>query len=163
MITLPNGLKVRKVYNSLEFASGPGQEFHEYSYLIESPGIYYMEAIDRTILLEETDIKGDGFKEGLGDTAHLDAAKVQYPLIVRNFRPGDRIIPLGMKGHKKVKDLFIDLKIPSDIRAMTPILTSRDCPVWICGYRIDDRFKVTPSTERVLKVTLKTTEPELHN
>jgi tRNA(Ile)-lysidine synthase len=163
MITLPNGLRVRKVYNSLEFASGPGQEFHEYSYLIESPGIYYMEAIDRTILLEETDIKGDGFKEGLGDTAHLDAAKVQYPLIVRNFRPGDRIIPLGMKGHKKVKDLFIDLKIPSDIRAMTPILTSRDCPVWICGYRIDDRFKVTPSTERVLKVTVKTTGSELHN
>ncbi len=163
MIALPNGLRVRKVYNSLEFASGPGQEFHEYSYLIESPGRYYLEAIDRTILLEEIDTKGGDFQEDLGDTAHLDAAKVQYPLIVRNFRPGDRIIPLGMKGHKKVKDLFIDLKIPSDIRAMTPILTSRDHSVWVCGYRIDDRFKVTPSTERVLKVTMKITEPELHD
>jgi hypothetical protein len=35
--------------------------------------------------------------------------------------------------------------------------------VWVCGYRIDDRFKVTPSTERVLKVTVKTTGSELHN
>ena len=163
MIDLPNGLRVKKVYDSLEFASGPGKEFHEYSYLIESPGRYYLEAIGRTILLEEIDIKEGGFKEDLGDTAHLDAAKIQYPLIVRNFRPGDRIIPLGMKGHKKVKDLFIDMKIPSDIRAMTPILTSRDRPVWVCGYRIDDRFKVTPSTERVLKVTVKTTGSELHN
>src|SRR4030042_1434879 len=112
MIDLPNGLRVKKGYDSLEFASGPGKDFHEYSYLIESPGRYYLEAIDRTILLGEIDIKGGGFKEDLGDTAHLDAGKVQYPLIVRNFPPGDRIIPLGMKGHKKVKELFIDLTLP---------------------------------------------------
>jgi tRNA(Ile)-lysidine synthase len=160
MLDLPNGLRVRKIYDSLEFASGPAHEFHEYNYVIGSPGRYYLEAVDRIILLEEMGVKKVSFKDEAGDIAHLDAAKVRYPLIVRNFRPGDRIMPLGMKGHKKVKDLFIDLKIPSDIRAMIPILTSRDRPVWVCGYRIDDRFKVTPLTEKVLKVTIKTRQAQ---
>ena len=154
MIDLPNGLKVRKVYGRLEFISGPGKTFHEYSYVIEGAGTFYLEAIDRTILFEEVDIGGDTFKESSGYTVQLDADKVRYPLIVRNFRPGDRFIPLGMKGHKKVKDLFIDLKIPSEIRALTPIVTTQNNLVWICDYRIDDRFKVTPMTERILKVTI---------
>jgi tRNA(Ile)-lysidine synthase len=159
MIDLPNGLKVRKVYDRLEFISGPDKTCHEYSYVIEGAGTFYLGAIDRTILFEEVDSGRDTFREGLGYTAHLDADKVRYPLIVRNFRPGDRFIPLGMKGHKKVKDLFIDLKIPSEIRALTPIVTTQENLVWICGYRIDDRFKVTPQTERVLKVTMYGSSP----
>jgi tRNA(Ile)-lysidine synthase len=154
MIDLPNGLKVRKVYDRMEFTSGTRKGFYEYSYVIESSGTFYLEPIDRTILLEEVEHEGDSYRDSSGDTVHLDADKVCFPLIVRNFRPGDRFIPLGMKGHKKLKDLFIDLKVPSDIRAMTPILTAEDIPVWVCGYRIDDRFKVTPLTRRVLKVTI---------
>jgi len=154
MIDLPNGLKVRKVYGRLEFVSGPEKRFQEYSYVIEGPGTFYLEAIDRTILFEEVDFGRDTYRESSEYTVHLDADKVRYPLTVRNFRPGDRFIPLGMKGHKKVKDVFIDLKIPSEIRALTPIVTTQDSLAWICGYRIDDRFKVTPLTERILKVTI---------
>jgi len=154
MIDLPNGLTVRKVYDRLEFISRPEEIFQEYSYNMEGPGTIYLEAIDRTVMIEE---KGGGIKD-IDCTSeakvYLDADKIQYPLIIRNFRPGDRFIPLGMKGHKKVKDFFVDLKIPSRIRALTPILTSRDNIVWICGYRIDDRFKVTPQTERIMEFTL---------
>jgi tRNA(Ile)-lysidine synthase len=59
-----------------------------------------------------------------------------------------------MKGHKKVKDFFIDLKIPSEMRCATPLLLSKDRPIWICGYRIDERFKVTPDTKKILKATM---------
>jgi tRNA(Ile)-lysidine synthase len=154
MIDLPNGLRVKKVYGRLEFILGPEKTFQEYSYAIEGPGTFYLGAIDRTITLEKMEGGINDINEASETKVYLDADKIRYPLIVRNFRPGDRFIPLGMKGHKKVKDLFIDLKIPSEIRALTPIVTTQNDPVWICGYRIDDRFKVTPVTERILKVTI---------
>ena len=75
--------------------------------------------------------------------------------MLRNFQPGDRFVPLGMRGHKKVKDFFIDLKISSDSRKRIPILAQGDRIVWICGLRIDERFKVTADTKKVLKVSIK--------
>jgi tRNA(Ile)-lysidine synthase len=59
-----------------------------------------------------------------------------------------------MHGHKKLKDFFIDLKIPLSERKRIPILTFKEIPVWICGIRIDDRFKVTQTTRKVLRVTI---------
>jgi len=74
--------------------------------------------------------------------------------MLRNFRPGDRFVPLGMKGHKKLKDFFVDMKIPSDVRARIPLLAQGDQLIWVCGLRMDDRFKVTSSTRRVLRASL---------
>jgi tRNA(Ile)-lysidine synthase len=73
--------------------------------------------------------------------------------VIRNFREGDRFIPFGMSGHRKLKDFFIDLKIPSEARARVPIMTYQNNIIWVCGLRIDDRYKVTPDTRKVLKVT----------
>jgi tRNA(Ile)-lysidine synthase len=92
--------------------------------------------------------------EGSPWTAFFDAEKVHYPLTLRSFRPGDRFVPLGMTGHKKLKDFFVDLKVPMEQRHSTPILCCDDTPVWVCGFRIDDRFKVTPDTKRVLKTSI---------
>ena len=86
--------------------------------------------------------------------AFLNADSLSYPLVVRNFRSGDCFIPLGMRGGKKIKDFFIDLKIPSNKRAEIPILVCDDVVVWVCGLRIDDRFKITPHTKKVLRVNL---------
>jgi tRNA(Ile)-lysidine synthase len=60
-----------------------------------------------------------------------------------------------MSGHKKIKDFFIDLKVPAQDRIRVPILTCNNYPVWVCGFRIDDHYKVVPDTKRVLKVTFK--------
>jgi tRNA(Ile)-lysidine synthase len=86
--------------------------------------------------------------------AFFDADRLSYPLVIRNLRPGDRFVPLGMKGHKKVKDYFIDLKVPSKERARIPLLVHRESIIWVCGFRIDDRFKVTSKTKKVLRATL---------
>jgi len=59
-----------------------------------------------------------------------------------------------MKGGKKVKDFFMDIKLPSPRRASTPILTSGGRIVWLCGLRTDDRFKVRDETRRILRVTM---------
>ena len=82
--------------------------------------------------------------------AVFDAAFLTGPLIVRNFRNGDRYRPLGMLGHKKVKDLFIDEKIPLGIRAVLPMLTMADVVLWIPGYARSELGKVLPATQSVV-------------
>jgi len=128
----------------------------EFIFSIERPGVYQMNSIEKTLTLEyiDTGVTLSSFGKD-SSIAYLDADKINYPLIARNFRHGDRFMPLGMKGHKKVKNFFIDLKVPSEERVSTPLLTtSNDQIVWVCGFRIDDRFKVTPITKRILRVSI---------
>lgn len=153
-IDLPYGIVARKVYERLQFLVRTPNHPKEYSYNLEGPDTLYVEAMGKTIRVEEIDPVAEIPKEESTSTAYLDADKLKYPLVIRNVRPGDKFIPLGMKGHKKIKDFFIDLKVPSDKRASTPILTSKDKIVWICGFRIADDFKVTSQTKKIVKVTI---------
>lgn len=84
--------------------------------------------------------------------AFFNAEKMQGPLCVRAWRPGDRFFPLGLGGSKKLQDFFVDLKIPRWRRHSIPLLLSREQIAWVVGVRIDDRFKVTEETREVLKV-----------
>ncbi len=154
-IDLPNGMVARRRYDRLQFTLRPPKRVRSYTYNLDGPGTYYVEAIRQTLRLEEVEGDDGNILRGWSAaTAYLDAGKLQYPLVIRNVKPGDRFTPLGMKGTKKVKDFFIDLKVPSEIRASIPILTCRNSIVWVCGYRIDNRFKVSPRTEKILKITI---------
>ena len=117
------------------------------------PGRTFIDEIGREMVAEETvrDEKFIVFKES-PNTAFLDYEKLQFPLKVRNFRPGDRFQPLGVKGIQKLKKFFIDHKIPRFERPKIPLLISGEKIVWIVGYRIDERVKVTEKTQRVLRV-----------
>jgi tRNA(Ile)-lysidine synthase len=154
-LNLPHGLTVRRIYGKLAFMGGDADKSVEFHYHLDGVGTYYLQEIGRSITLEEMDRDADLNVSSQEWTAYLDADKLQYPLILRNLRPGDRFVPLGMAGHKKIKDFFIDLKIPFETRALTPILVNQDTPVWVCGHRLDDRFKVTSETRRILKVTIR--------
>ena len=153
-IDLPNGITVKKIYDRLNFSLESEDQYTEYSYLIKGHGTYILDAVGQTLMLEEIDNIPDMLRAADPFTAYLDADRVEFPLTARNFRPGDRFVPLGMKGHKKIKNFFIDLKVPSEKRASTPILTCGDKVVWVCGIRIDERFKVTPETKKILKITI---------
>lgn len=78
-------------------------------------------------------------------------------IVVRNRRPGDRFTPLGMKGAKKLKRVMIDEKLPSHLRAAVPIIACDEGIIWLPGYRIADKYKVTPSTQRVAQVSVEKT------
>ena len=154
MLNLPNGLIVKKVYDRLNFTLETVQKPKGFCYLLGGPGTFSLDQIGRSISLVEMESSANLERANSQWTAYLDAEKIKYPLVARNSLPGDRFIPLGMVGHKKIKDLFMELKIPSEKRALIPILISRDTPVWICGYRIDERFKITSETEKILMATL---------
>jgi tRNA(Ile)-lysidine synthase len=158
-LNLPNGLTVQRSYDRLIFSKGEGRAVKEFSYTLDGPGRFFFEDLESTIVLEETENIMPSVKQVSPMTAFLDADLISYPMTVRSFRPGDSFIPFGMSGHKKLKNFFIDLKIPVSDRGLIPILTNDDKPIWVCGLRIDDRYKVTSETRRVLKVTFSDFKP----
>jgi len=73
---------------------------------------------------------------------------------VRNFRPGDRITPLGLGGQKKVHDVFIDAKVPPMLRRALPLIQVDDLIAWIPGCVRGEAAKVSAATQRVCRVTV---------
>ncbi|MCX6339096.1 MAG: tRNA lysidine(34) synthetase TilS [Candidatus Aureabacteria bacterium] len=76
-------------------------------------------------------------------------------IVVRNRRPGDRYRPLGMRGTKKLKRIMIDEKLPLRLRATMPLIACGDEIIWLPGYRIADRYRVAPSTQRIAQVSVE--------
>jgi tRNA(Ile)-lysidine synthase len=85
------------------------------------------------------------------EKAYLDFDKTGATIHARFFRPGDRFVPLGMAGHKKLKSFFIDEKVAREQRKSIPILTTGSGDIiWVYGKRISENFRVTQSTRKVL-------------
>ncbi|MFC4212969.1 tRNA lysidine(34) synthetase TilS [Pedobacter lithocola] len=86
----------------------------------------------------------------------VDSSVLQFPLIIRNWQTGDRFIPLGMRGFKKISDFFIDEKVPLHIKSNVPILVNGNGEIiWIAGMRQDNRYKLSNSTKKVAIFELK--------
>jgi len=84
----------------------------------------------------------------------LDADVLRPPLTVRRRRPGDRFHPLGSTGSRKLHDFFIDEKVPAFRRDHVPIVCDRAGIVWVAGYRLDHRVRITDSTRRVVELRM---------
>lgn len=78
---------------------------------------------------------------GAPDVGYFSPQKVGFPITLRSFSEGDRFVPLGMRGTKKLKDFFIDEKIPRFLRKKVPVFETRDGIVWVGGLRTDNRFR----------------------
>jgi tRNA(Ile)-lysidine synthase len=85
--------------------------------------------------------------------ALVDADKLEWPLVLRRWKEGDRFTPLGMTGSKKVSDCLVDAKVsvPEKRRQFVLVNGNGDI-VWLAGRRLDDRYKISPQTENVLKI-----------
>jgi tRNA(Ile)-lysidine synthase len=90
-----------------------------------------------------------------GRTAVVDADLVSG-LSVRFRRPGDRVRPLGLGGHKKLQDVFVDRRVPQNERDRVPLVVDRDDRiVWVAGHVISEDFRVTGRTRAVVILTLR--------
>ncbi|NME84167.1 tRNA lysidine(34) synthetase TilS [Clostridium sp. SM-530-WT-3G] len=89
---------------------------------------------------------------------YFDFDKIQKEIIIRTRKDGDKIIPLGMTGSKKLKDIFINMKIPKEERDIIPIVCFDNKISWIVGLRVSDEYKVTSDTKKILIMNVKRKE-----
>jgi tRNA(Ile)-lysidine synthase len=154
-VNLPENIIVKKIYDRLRFSLGDTIKTQNFSYSISNMGMLTIKEINKAISL--TEISKDDFmlSTDSSQAAYLDLDKLKWPLRIRNFRPGDKFMPYGMNGFKKVKDIFIDNKIPSEERKKIPILISHHDIVWVYGIRIDERYKIKQKTKRILRCKIE--------
>lgn len=87
---------------------------------------------------------------------HVDTNKLIYPLQLRKWELGDRFIPFGMIGFKKISDLLINLKLPINQKEHVLLLVNGNgAVIWVCGYRTDNRFKIGDESKKITTFELK--------
>lgn len=89
------------------------------------------------------------------NTIAVDGQKICGGLSLRKRREGDRFVPFGMTQSKKLKDFFIDQKVPQGSRDFIPILCDEEKIIWVCGYRQDERTRISNTTENILIISLE--------
>ncbi len=160
-IHLPGDLKAEYAGNILSFYKNPltknaiptSERGGIYSATVNVPGWTDIGTVGlrlNTRLIHREMVSSFSYRP---NRAYLDYDKTGAQIKVRFFRPGDRFIPLGMKGTKKLKSFFIDEKVPQNERRSVPILTSQDDDIiWVYEKRIGENYRVTDKTRRVLFV-----------
>jgi tRNA(Ile)-lysidine synthase len=129
--------------------------FPGFEYRIPSPGHFPIREAGVTMVFSrlEKPPAGGVYRAGQ-QTAFFDMDQLRFPLTIRNFRPGDRLAPLGLSGTQKVKKIFIDRKIAREDRSRYPLLLCGDQILWVVGLRQSERAKIGPTTTHWLKVEM---------
>jgi tRNA(Ile)-lysidine synthase len=153
-LALPKGLWATRVYDTLVLEKGEEQpEGMAEATDLKIPGRTRLDGFGKEI--EATIAEGRIQPRPDPHEAYLDYHHLTLPLQARSFHPGDSFMPLGMKGRKKLKDFFIDLKVPRSERPNIPLVISGGDICWVAGWRIDERFKVGDKTKKTLKLTMR--------
>jgi len=160
-IDLPNDIYIRKDQAQLFFiahkkVSHSDKKKLPYLFMIEKIGPIHLSDIGLFIEMSKlsfqdvVDITSIG-----GDLAVMDYDQVVFPLMIRNWQPGDRFCPLGINGTQKIKKYFINQKIPVHKRVGCPVLISQNTIIWLIGHRISNRVRLTSKTQNVLRFEVK--------
>ena len=144
---------------------GAASRYNKYEYIIDKmpPSLITslkikIKEINKTFSIENvnesdsTEIINKIMKKELNfkpDSVCFDYDKINFPITIRNFIEGDRLVPLGMKGAKKLKEYFIDKKVPVKIRRIIPIVLFGDKIAWVSLNEISDYIKITEFTKNV--------------
>ena len=118
--------------------------------LIPEPGRY---RLDENVCLDVS-ITDDVTVSKTPDVATLDAERIQFPLTVRPVQQGDRFQPYGMQGQKLVSDFLTDQKLNLlEKRRQLVVTDATGAILWLVGRRTSHRYRVTPDTTKVLRIT----------
>lgn len=147
---IPGNIVVEVSYNDIIIKNKV--EIKDYEYNVN---------IGESFVIKENGVKFQSFltdKKILTESPYqtcIDYDKIVGNLKIRNRRNGDKFTPLGMRGQKKLKNFFIDERVPRDIRDVTPIITDDSEIIWIAGYRISDKYKIDKNTIKFMIMEIK--------
>lgn len=158
-VILGGGLRARREYGRLiiEADDSPARGrdpagVGTFSHPVAIPGVTAIDEISRVISLAMVERGSVDFRDSR--FVFMDADAIDGPLMVRSVLPGDRIQPLGMKGHKTMKSLFIDAKIPRHQRSRIPLLADGRSVIWVPGICLSERVRIDDGTRRIVKADL---------
>ena len=180
MVCLPNGLGIYKEYDFLVFTPEKYlfSPFKKTRLTIPGKTIVPGAGIEIEIspvtkagvLTYKTDSKKPGFRsvcsriisgESVRITEFLDADRLGKSLFIRSRRDGDRYQPLGAPGTKKIKDIFIDEKIPPALRDFIPVIANSTHIFYLGGYRIAEDARITGTTINAYKLVMTISKREI--
>lgn len=151
MLTLPRNIFVYRKKDSIILTNEEiVNEEIEFYYNVPSNGFIKIKELKQIIETQVMSI--DRYKSMKLDNSSkgFDFNKVKGCIVIRSRRQGDKI-KLAM-GSKKVKDLFIDLKIPREERCKIPIITDSEGIICVGDYKISENYKIDENTKEVLKI-----------
>jgi tRNA(Ile)-lysidine synthase len=154
-LQLSHNVCIRKQVRSFwieEKEPEPERLFEDFHYQMNIPGETRIPELNLLVSARILDNFGEHGNRFEAEKAYLDLDALPLPLVIRKRQPADRFQPLGGPGHKKLKEFFIDDKIPRPEREKIPVLASGHEVVWVFERRIGEPFKVTERTRRILMI-----------
>lgn len=151
-LQLPQGILVKKTYHHLVFTTEMQGDSTGFYYEIEGLADFPIPHLNRMLRFTLKDRNGETSIPKGGQCKAFDYDAIQGKLILRSRREGDRFYPLGTKGSKKLKDFFIDHKIDREKRKEIPLLCDGEEIMWVIGYRMSEKYKITEETKKILLV-----------
>ena len=149
-IAIPAGCEVVRSYETASIEKKSRRTPLAYSYTLAAGGELFVPEAGMRIA---TRIEALSPRPRSPFEAVFDLSALPETLTVRNFRPGDRFQPFGMTGHKKLKELFIEKKLPLPVRRRVPLLMAGEEILWIPSCGRSSIGAVTPDTRQTLRVS----------
>ncbi len=149
-VTLPHGVRVAREQRAIVVRLKDDPSITPGELLVAGEGTYRLPAWNLRLVVDTI----PPAEAGIWNEREAHFASIEFPVRVRAKRPGDRMRPFGMRGTKKLSDIFIDAKVPLRIRERSPVFEDAGGPFWVPGVAADERTRITPRTRRVIRMRL---------
>ncbi|MCX5753525.1 MAG: tRNA lysidine(34) synthetase TilS, partial [Candidatus Krumholzibacteria bacterium] len=150
-VHFPHGIVARLEHGNLVVARSRRRAAAAGEVIIAAPGTYPLPWWNLSAAVESVNAKRVDPK---GSATEACFAGIAFPVRVRGKRPGDRFVPFGMKGGKKLSDLFIDRKVPLSRRGAIPVFEDARGVFWVPGVAAAERTRIVPGTRGALRIKL---------
>lgn len=151
-ISLPNHLIAQKEYDRIIIKTNGIEEKHDFEYIMKIPGEIALR--ERNLLISVRKGTAAEINFNHADGIYFDGDKIREPLIIRNRRKGDWFEPLGTRGSQKIKQLFIDRKVPRQQRERLALIADQVSVIWIENMHLCERVKISAETINILNVEI---------
>lgn len=149
-VALPGGWNVSRERNSLRFAPRQVRRATGYEYRLPIPGAVEVRELDTWI--EAVAVSRRGEMQAYNPEVLLDPSRLSQPLIVRNWRAGDRFWPAHTKSPKKIKELLQQQHVSGAARQMWPVVVSEDKIIWVRGYPAPQQLRPGEGAEEAIVI-----------
>lgn len=155
-LSLPDGQIVCREYNRLRVFAKTAAGKSGFRVPLKVPGVTRVPAIGVKVVVEvkpgvdKPRPVGPGNYPALASLGRVE----RRGLVIRSWRPGDRIRPFGMRGSKKIHDILVDAKVPRADRGRIPVVAHGDTIVWLPGYRVASGWEVRDSRRPALQLRI---------